>query len=148
MLRQVWEEGLLSLGELGRATFPNTVGRRAVLCKTPFPEIDLQFKTFCSPFVLRSNAHSQSYFLSQEEDLQTLRDLAGFARDADSMLGLTCLSAGTRQVSGLSESGGIRSHEASSFTLLLGAESTDGMGRSCTEEGQACCKLRPGSACS
>lgn len=120
-------------------------GQKAVLCKTPFPEIDLQFKTFCSPFVLSSNAHSQSYFLSQE-DLQTLRELASFARDADTMLGLTCLPAGTRQVYGLSGSEGIRPQEASSFTLLLGTESTDGMGRTCTEEGQVCCKLRPGAA--
>lgn len=147
MLRQVLGGRAPVFGGTGAGYISQHSGQKAVLCKTPFPEIDLQFKTFCSPFVLSSNAHSQSYFLSQEEDLQTLRDLAGFARDADTMLGLTCLPAGTRQVYGLSESGGIRSQEASSFTLL-GLESTDSMGRTCTEEGQACCKLRPGSACS
>lgn len=152
-------EGIPVPGGTGLGYISQHSGQKAVLCKTPVPEICNLKHPVLPSFLVAMYIHRAISCLPREESLQMFRDLVGFVHDADTMPGPTCLQVGTRLVHGLAGSEGSgrgqlrpcwlkpTAGRLTAATLLLNAEPTDSMGQTRQEKGQERCKLRPGSDC-
>lgn len=75
--------GIPVSGGTGLGYISQHSGQKAVLCKTPFPEICNLKRSVLPSFLVAMYIHS--HFLPREESLHMFRDLASFVQDADTM---------------------------------------------------------------